>query len=32
MALYFQCRINKKRTPSEFFGNFAHWDWSSKPI
>jgi len=26
MALYFECRINKKRTPSDcFFGDFAQW-------
>jgi len=26
MALYFECRINKKRTPSDcFFSDFAHW-------
>jgi len=26
MALYFECRINKKRTPLYcFFGDFAHW-------
>jgi len=26
MALYFECLINKKRTPSlPFFGDFAHW-------
>jgi len=23
----FECRINKKRTPSDcFFGDFAHWE------
>jgi len=26
MALYFECRIKKKCTPSEcFFGDFSHW-------
>jgi len=25
MTLYFECQINKKRTPS---GDFAHWDIS----
>jgi len=27
MALYIECRINKKRTPADcFFGDFAHWE------
>jgi len=27
MALYFECRINKKRTLSDcYFGDFSHWD------
>jgi len=26
MAQYFECRINKKNTPSDFFfDDFAHW-------
>jgi len=25
MTLYFECRINKKHTPSNCFANFAHW-------
>jgi len=27
MALYFESRMNKKRTPSDsYFGDFAHWE------
>jgi len=27
IALYFECRINKKASPSDcFFADFAHWD------
>jgi len=27
IALYFECQINKKYTPSDcFFGDFSHWE------
>jgi len=30
LTTYFECRINKKSTPSDcFFDDFAHWDGKS---
>jgi len=28
IGVYFECQINKKRTPSDyFFGDFTHWEY-----
>jgi len=33
MALYFECRMNKKHTPSDcFFGDFSHWEVTPNTI